>query len=67
MLCSAGEDDGILAAHFESPSSLLVARGPLAKPTFDRVQLPKGSRGEPALIHLQRAAVGPASLLQSTH
>jgi hypothetical protein len=63
MLCDAlpaasraGDEEGILAADFESPSALLVARGPTAKPTFDRIQLPAAG-DQPALIHLQRAEV----------
>ncbi len=33
-------EGGIVAAHFESPNVLLVARGSAAKPVFERVQLP---------------------------
>lgn len=34
-------EGGILAAHFESADVLLVARGSVAKPAFERIQLPK--------------------------
>lgn len=39
---SQGEG-GILAAQFESPETLLLARGSAAKPTFERIKLPKDS------------------------
>ena len=59
----AGDEEGILAADFESPSALFVARGPTAKPTFDRIQLPAAG-AETALIHLQRAEVSAQSSLE---
>ncbi|KAK9919005.1 hypothetical protein WJX75_008642 [Coccomyxa subellipsoidea] len=34
-------EGGILAAQFESPETLLLARGSAAKPTFERIKLPK--------------------------
>ncbi|EIE18810.1 NUC189-domain-containing protein [Coccomyxa subellipsoidea C-169] len=36
-------EGGILAAQFESPDTLLLARGSVAKPVFERVQLLKDS------------------------
>ena len=58
-MCSSGNqgDGGILAVAFESPDSLLLARGSAVKPVFERVKVPKGSSSKAAQIQLSRITV----------
>ena len=49
-------EGGILAAQFESPDTLLLARGSVAKPVFERVQLLK-DRTTTKQIQLERILV----------
>lgn len=49
-------EGGILAAQFESPDTLLLARGSAAKPSFERITLPKDSSATQQ-IHLERILV----------
>ena len=58
-MCSAGNqgEGGILAVAFESPDSLLLARGSAVKPVFERMKIPKGSSSKAAQIELPRIMV----------
>ena len=48
---------------FESPDSILLARGSAVKPTFERLKTPKGSSSKAAQIQLPRITVKPQAPL----
>ncbi|CAL8463784.1 g3318 [Coccomyxa elongata] len=56
-------EGSILAAHFESPETLLLARGSAAKPVLERIKLPKDSNSTQQ-IQLKRITEG--LLIQSS-
>ena len=59
LTCSSGNqgEGGILAVAFESPDSILLARGSAVKPVFERIKPPKGSSSKVADIQLPRLTV----------
>ena len=52
---------------FESPDSILLARGSAVKPTFERMKVPKGSSSKAAHIQLPRVTVRTLCLLHPCH